>query len=127
MKTRGWILFFAALLIVSAAAAWRIGASGSKETLAGIYQDGKLVKTVDLAAVAEPYTIELTGVGTTLVRVEPGTIYIQSSSCPDQLCVKHGPLSGSLPVVCLPNKAELRWLTQTDKGYDAISGAPGQR
>ncbi|MEL7609331.1 MAG: NusG domain II-containing protein [Bacillota bacterium] len=123
MKTRYWILLFLAVLLLCAAAAWHIENTKPSEALAGVYQNGRLVRTVDLSAVTEPYDIVLTEAGSCDVRVEPGKIYILSSTCPDQLCVKHGPLGGGLPVACLPNKVVIRWLSETDKGYDAMTDA----
>lgn len=122
MKTRGWLLLFAAALLLCGAAAWIIGSAGPGGAVVGIYRDGKLVKSVDLSAVAEPYDIVLEGPGSCVVRVEPGSIYMLSSTCPDQLCVGQGALKGP-PVVCLPNRVVLRYLGETDMGYDAMTGS----
>lgn len=121
MKTRTWIILFAAVLILCATAAWYIEKAEPNGALAGVYQNGRLVRVADLSAVSEPYDIELTEEGITIVRVEPGKIYVLSSTCFDQLCVKHGPLGGGLPVACLPNKVVIRWLSEADKGYDAMT------
>jgi hypothetical protein len=123
MKTRSWIIIIAVVLLLSSAAAWYIAQARPNDALVGVYQNGQLVRTVDLSAVTQPYDIVLTGTGTCVVRVERGTIYMLSSTCPDQLCVKHGPLGNGLPIVCLPNKVVIRWLSETDKGYDAMTGA----
>ena len=63
MKTRAWIFIFAALLLVSGAAAWYVSRERAADSLVGVYQDGRLVRTVDLASAAEPYDIVLTGAG----------------------------------------------------------------
>lgn len=123
MKTRSWIIIIAAALLLSSAAAWYIAQARPNDALVGVYQNGQLVRTVDLSAVTQPYDFVLTGTGTCVVHVEDGTIYMLSSTCPDQLCVKHGSLGNGLPIVCLPNKVVIRWLSETDKGYDAMTGA----
>lgn len=124
MRTRAWIALFAALLLTSGAAAWYIARERPADTLVGIYQDGRLVRTVDLALTAEPYDIALTN--GCVVRVEAGEIRMLSSGCPDGICVAQGPLAGNLPIVCVPKRVVIRYLSEADAGYDAVSGAiPG--
>jgi len=123
MKTRSWIILFTIVLVLSAAAAWYVAQRQPTGSWAGVYQNGRLVCTVDLSAVTQPYDIVLNEVGTCVVHIEAGKIYILSSTCRDQLCVKHGPLGDGLPVVCLPNKVIIRWLAEADKGYDAMTDA----
>lgn len=122
LSTRAWIAIFAVLL-ACCAAAWFLLVPRSAGSLVGVYENGKLVRKVDLAAHAEPYEIVLTGWGNSVVRVEAGAIYMYASDCPDQLCVAHGSLNDGLPIVCVPNRVVIRYLAETDKGYDAVSGA----
>lgn len=121
MKTRAWIALFAALLLISGAAAWYLSRGRAADSLVGVYQDGKLVQSVDLALAAEPYDIVLTD--GCVVRVEGGEIRMLSSDCPDQICVAQGTLKGNLPIVCVPNRVVIRYLSKADAGYDAVSGA----
>lgn len=113
MRTKHWILIFAAL--AASLSAWcllRPGQTG----LVGIYRDGVLIETVDPA---QSRRIEL---GSAVAIVEDGKIRMETSDCPDQICVEHGPLRpGGTPIVCLPNRLSIQWL-QEQGGIDAVSG-----
>ena len=124
MKTRTWILIFAGLLAVCLAAWLLLPGLLSKGSAVGIYQDGKLLKTVDLSAVTGTTTFTVTGdAGENVIEISPGSICVRSADCPDQTCVKHGPLqSGGTPIICLPNRLVIKWLDDTDTEYDAMTG-----
>ena len=48
---------------------------------------------------------------------------METASCPDQVCVKHGALrEGGTPIVCLPNRITIDWLETADGGADAVTG-----
>ena len=118
ISSRALIIVFASLLVVSAV--WILLASSVKqgELMAEIYVDGKLMHTIDLSRVNEEYTIELPH---NTVLVGKGEISMLSADCPDQLCVKQGVIkSGIRPIVCLPNRVEIRLLK--DSGVDAVVG-----
>lgn len=71
-----------------------------------IYQNDKLIKTVDLSDVSEPYriTIETEDGGSNVLEVRQGSIGVVEASCPDHLCKNMGFISNSLmPITCLPN------------------------
>lgn len=74
-------------------------------TTALIYLDGELLRTVELSAVTESYTLPV-GEGN-VALVEPGHISMHSADCPDQLCVKQGRATVLQPVVCLPNRVTI--------------------
>lgn len=124
MKTRTWILIFAGLLAVCLAAWLLLPGLLPKGSAVGIYQDGKLLKTVDLSAVTGTTTFTVTGdAGENVIEISPGSICVRSADCPDQTCVKHGPLqSGGTPIICLPNRLVIKWLDDTDTEYDAMTG-----
>lgn len=74
---------------------------------ARIYQDGRLLHTIDLNAVTENYTLTVTSPSGqyNIIEVRPGSIGITEANCPDKLCVHMGFQSSSLfPIICLPNK-----------------------
>lgn len=120
MKQRTWILIFAAL---SAAllAVWLLRRSGGE--LAAIYQDGRRIAVLDLK---KDTTMTVTGpAGENEITVSGGEVRVTRAGCPDQICVKHGPLrrNGS-PIVCLPNRLSIEWL-RADDAPDAVSGGGG--
>lgn len=74
---------------------------------AEIYQEGQLIRSIDLSTVTESYTFTVTAEngGTNVIEVRPGAIGILSADCPDKLCVRQGFINNSLlPVTCLPNR-----------------------
>ena len=102
--------------------------AGTKDAMTAIVSvDGNDLLTIDLSADAEPYEIsleELAGIGMTL-EVREHAVRVLHSDCPDQICVKHGPLtSGGGPIVCLPNRLSIEWLN-AQTAVDAVSGGGG--
>lgn len=70
--------------------------------IAKVYQDGKLIHTVELEKSADRYEIEIKG---SVLVVENGEIYYKNSDCPDKLCEKFGHLSSNGDTAsCVPNK-----------------------
>lgn len=121
MKQRSWILLFAALAAgLALVIALRARHGG---TLAAVYQDGRQIAVLDLRRDTE---LTLTGpAGTNVIAVCGGEVYMKRADCPDQICVKHGPLtSGGGPIVCLPNRLSIEWLN-TQTAVDAVSGGGG--
>jgi len=120
VSNRALIIIFAALILVSAA--WIVIAANIKQEglTAEIYVDGELMYTVDLDKVAEDYTIELPH---NTVLVGKGEISMLSADCPDQLCVRQGVIRNSIrPIICLPNRVEIRIINDNDSGVDAVVG-----
>lgn len=95
------------------------GTDGSQERLvAEIYQDGRLLQTIDLSAVETPYAFIISGEAGAfnVIEVRPGSIGILSASCPDKLCVHQGFLSNSLlPITCLPNRLVIQVRQETEE------------
>lgn len=74
--------------------------------IAMIYQDGTLLETINLNSVAKGYTLRVDGDNGAynIIDIQPGKIGIIEASCPDQICVHTGYISGSVtPITCLPN------------------------
>ena len=93
-----------------------------RDCVAYIYQSGVLIKTIDLNAVTEPYTITLTDAdgGTNTIEVRQGSIGI--ASCPDQICVHTGFITdGSIPIVCLPHELTIEIKASTEDAYDSVA------
>jgi len=106
------------VVIASAVAAllvWRVPVSYAR-----IYKDGILTEAVNLAAVAEGYTIVVEG---NAIEVEPGRIRVSDADCPDVLCVRQGWARGGLvPIVCLPNRLVIVFDGGGDGDVDAVVG-----
>jgi hypothetical protein len=91
-----------------------------------IYQNDKLIRTVELKNVGKPYniTIETEDGGYNVLEVREGSIGIVEASCPDHLCKNMGFISNSLlPVTCLPNHLVIKVADtagQKDTSMDAV-------
>ena len=76
------------------------------EPVADIYLDNTLLASLPLDCSGDFIFPECPGV---TVRVENGTAFFLSSDCPDQICVKTGPLKApGACAVCLPNRMSIR-------------------
>lgn len=76
-----------------------------------IYQDGRLLHTINLGAVTESYELTITDQSGhyNLIQVRPGSIGITDADCPDKLCVHMGFRDSTLlPITCLPNQLVIR-------------------
>ena len=105
-RTKLFIILFAALFLLCAGAFLFLRHFSAPSSIADIYVDGVLYKTVDLQAVTIPYTEEIqTEYGSNQISVSHGSIAVSDADCPDRLCVEQGAVSSSaLPIVCLPHR-----------------------
>ena len=79
----------------------------SDQYTAYIYQDGILIKSINLASTTSEYTLTFTAPngGENRVLVQPGGISVTYADCPDQVCVHQGMIRNSLlPITCLPHE-----------------------
>ena len=120
MKQKHWILIFAAIIAVCLAV-WLLPRGGGSAVL--VYQDGMLLDTLDLR---QSRTLTVTGpAGKNTITVADGEIFVSHADCPDQVCVKHGPLKKTGgPIVCLPNRLTIEWAAGSGQ-IDALSGTGG--
>ena len=125
MKTNiKWLVFFAVLCILCTAA-YILRGYVSGGNFAEIRLDGRLVNSVDLSKVDEPYEFRVdTGDGGyNAIRVEKGKIAVTDADCPDKICVMRGYISGGdLPIVCLPHKLSVTVKKPENPAPDAVSG-----
>ena len=121
MKTKTWIVLFAALALLCIAAI--VLMNGGDRAVAEIVRDGEVVKRIDLSRVTEPetFTVEDGAGGYNVVTVEPGRIRVEDANCPDRVCVHYGWLERSrIPILCVPHKLMIR-IVGADGGPDAVS------
>jgi len=112
-----------AVVLAASIVAWVIIVSTETDiTTAAVYKDSELIATFELSVITDEFELIVgnpdTGVNTILVR--PGEIGVIEASCPDHVCIKTGFISnGIIPVVCLPNRLEIRIISD-DGGLDAV-------
>ncbi len=104
MKTRVWVLIFAAVLGICLFFVLR-PRGGAPSMVAAIYVDGELARRVDLNQVQEPERYVVDGPdGSNTILIEPGRICVEEADCPDQICVLEGWLPDfGFPIACLPH------------------------
>lgn len=124
MKTRTWIILFAAAAAVLTVLTVRTFTSRAEGTVAVISQDGKVLREIDLSRVAEEYrfTVETDDGGVNEILVQPGRICVCDANCPDRICVLRGWLTDEpLPIVCAPHKLTVE-IKGAAGGADASTG-----
>lgn len=109
-------LWSAALIVVFIAALGTTALLQQGDTagrIARIYQDGVLIREVDLSGVADSYEFAVeTESGYNTITVRNGGIRVSEADCSDQTCVNQGWLSGGVtPIVCLPHKLIIQFET----------------
>ena len=113
------------MIVTVCAAVWLIQKSRVPEgtAMARIELSGKVIREIDLSAVAEPFefTVEAEN-GSNTVRVEKGRIAVTEADCPDKVCVKTGYIENrAMPIVCLPHRLVIT-VNGNDSEYDAVAG-----
>ena len=128
MSKKNAVLILAIIVILSAAAIILRGILTSAAKTAVIYQNGEIIREINLDEIDEPieFTIEGGSGETNDVRAEKGRIRITSASCPDKICVHQGWIeNGVVPIVCLPNKITIEIRGNADATGSAIDGLAG--
>ena len=126
LKDKKALLLTALILLIlgaSLAALYFQNARSSAARTAFIYQDGKLIREIDLSHVAEPYTftIEAPDGGYNAIRVEQGRIGVEDADCPDKVCQNMGMVeTSSYPISCLPHKLLIK-VSADDGDLDAVA------
>lgn len=88
-----------------------------------IYQNDKIIRTIDLTNIDEPYriTIETEDGGYNVIEVRQGSIGVVEASCPDGLCMNMGFIENSLmPVTCLPNHLVIKVIDEEAQELDGV-------
>lgn len=122
MKNLKWIIIFA--LAGAASLTGIILMRFSPEApIAELRQNGRLIKTValDKNAPAYEFCVRSKNGGENIICIKDGKIYVASASCPDKICVSHGPARPGSPIICLPNRLSVT-LCGRNKEIDAVSG-----
>ncbi|MCD7859789.1 MAG: NusG domain II-containing protein [Firmicutes bacterium] len=93
------------LLRPTAAAQVEIWSEGEKIATFSLYDD-------------QTFTVE-TAAGSNTISISGGKIAVLEASCPDGYCIRRGWCSGGSPIICLPNRLEIRFLAA---GLDGVTG-----
>lgn len=115
------------LAVVLAAAAlsvffWSRQTDGSLQAV--ISQNGTVTETVDLSRLTGKEERVITSNGYTLhLALTPTKVWMESSTCPNQDCVRTGVISRpGQSIVCLPARVSVVLTDSSGSGVDAVLG-----
>lgn len=105
-SSKTWIVIFAAVLVICAAAFLLLKGSGGHGTVAVIRVDGEIYEKINLDAVAVAYDMEIkTEFGYNKLHIEHDGISVTEADCRDHICMDQGKVSqAGVPIVCLPHR-----------------------
>lgn len=124
-STKFWALLIGGMLIACALLSLLVLWATLPSSTAYVYQDGQLLRTIDLSQVDQPWTFTVEGpAGNNTIQVEPGRLRVAHADCPDQVCVHQGWISnGVVPIVCLPNQLVIQIQDGAEKpDLDGVTG-----
>ena len=119
MKTKYWILLFAAVLLICVGISIFLFLPRGAATHAEIISNGKLLQTLDLRIDRE-FQVSVGGTGYNDLTVKNGKIAVTDASCPDHYCIHRGYCNSGTDIVCLPNRLVIRFVG--GQGIDAVVG-----
>ena len=116
-----WCIILGLILVLSVVASFMLRRGSANEAL--IYQEGVLIETLDLSAIAETYTITVrSDAGMNVIAVDNGRIRISEADCHDGSCVRQGWISGgATPIVCLPHRLVIKLAGNDAPELDAVA------
>ena len=105
-SSKTWIVIFAAVLVICAAAFLLLKGSSGHGAVAVIRVDGEIYKKINLDTVAVAYDMEIkTEFGYNKLHIEHDGISVTEADCRDHICMDQGKVSqAGVPIVCLPHR-----------------------
>lgn len=108
IRTTAFLITAFLILVTASCLLYLMAVQGRTHScVADIYQNGKLILSIPLDQVQEPYTLDIEGENGCINRMEirPDSIGMVDADCPDLLCVRQGFIhSPAIPITCLPNR-----------------------
>lgn len=121
IKTRIWIIFFAAFFSITLAVTYFLYHTQKENPTARIYIDGNCVQSIDLASAEDGYFVIETEYGSNTVAIASHKICVSNADCPCRTCVKTGWISdGTIPIVCLPHHLVVK-IESAGKNADTVT------
>lgn len=120
-QNRIWILTLGGIALLSLVAMLILSMSQKQGDRVELYQNGVLLETLPLSKDAERTIVAANG-GYNVVHIHDGQVSITEASCPDQVCVRHGPTKQTAdPIVCLPNRLEVKVIYKKGSVLDGVT------
>lgn len=109
-STRFWLLILGVLLLAGILGMVFVHSHRQTGAAVQVIRNGEVTDTLSLDQNGT-YRYESANGGYNLVVIQDGQVSVTEASCPDQICVRHGPTDQTAdPIVCLPNKLVVRVL-----------------
>ncbi len=117
------IVALAVLLAVGATAVGAGSRAAGGAVSAEVYQNGKLVRLINLTTLTVPQAFELDGEYHNHIVAEQGRIRFDDADCPDRTCVNTGWISRPGQIsACVPNRVLVKIVSaQADGEEDVIA------
>lgn len=109
MKTKYWLFLLTGILTVSLGLSMIVLLPHDRAVSAEIYSGGRLLRTIFLDKDQE-FTVEAPQGGYNTILIRGGKIAVTDADCPDGVCMGQGFRNGGPPIVCLPNRLEIRFV-----------------
>lgn len=120
-QNRVWLLIIGAIVLLSLAALFLIQHFKETGDRVEIYQDSVLIYSLPLNK-DKTIRIPSKNGGYNIVTISNGQVRVSEASCPDQVCVRHGPTCVTKdPIVCLPNKLVVQVITADGDQLDGVT------
>lgn len=120
-STRFWLVILGVLLLAAVIGMVFVHSHRQTGAAVQVIQNGEVTDTLFLNRNGT-YRYESSSGGYNIVEIRDGQVSVTEASCPDQICVRHGPTDQTAdPIVCLPNKLVVRVLAPAGEA-DQLDG-----
>ena len=100
---------------IATADAIYLNSQDTPKKYAFIFENGELIKSIELSSVTSPYSIELSG---NIIFVEKGQLSIIEADSSDKICIKQDAISPKArPIICLSDNIIIK-LTDDENDTD---------
>jgi len=120
-SNRLWYAIIGGLALLSLGALLLIQSGKQEGDRVELYQDGVLIETLPLHQDATIHISAKNG-GENVVTIKDGSVQVTEATCPDQVCVRHGPTCETAdPIVCLPNRLVVKVVNEDARSLDGVT------
>lgn len=122
-STRFWLIGLGGLALLSLLATLLLAQLREDGAFVDIIQDGDIIQTLPLSEDKLLRVRREDGSGYNFVSIKEGLVSITDASCPDRTCVNTPAThQRARPIVCLPNRLELRVHGSNTDTVDGVVG-----
>lgn len=120
MQRNDYLLCLAVILLALGGFCYQARDDGNNTVTVHITQNNKLITKQSLQSFPPNYTLSTTHGTIKITKTDTG-LTVTEAPCPDKLCVKQGPISGSGAIICIPENVIIELDSQQEGGaHDAV-------